>query len=519
MPTSPYRWLSRLGIGSSGEVWAAVRGGRELAVKVLKSKPGSAHAEALRREMRLGPILAGHPNIVAVDRVETVAGVLHLEMEWVRGPSLADVLTHRGERGEGPLPPSVVVPWAISVLEALDWAGSRVAPSQPSSFVHRDIKPANLLLDTDGRLRITDFGIARAEAELGFQTTHAGIVKGSPRYMAPEILAENKVDARADQFSLGAVLYQVLRGEPLYTGKDLASTLLEALEAEVEPRIDAWDGPLRLKKVLRTMLAKDPRHRYTNHRVAADALRALRLEGPSVQSMLPGLLAAVHAAEPDPAGPSMSLLPDLGDFLEEASTATTEVVPVDETMDLPSLELDADIPPVSALLADRDKGDTIPLRRPGRDGDPPTELSVTQQAYDRSLVRELLATDDGGVTAPIPRQAEDEEDTVVKSIDEIARELGLLEGHSLEEHTVASEEVPDPNTGTDTGVKDERTVVLPELDVPPPPPPRVPAAVPPPQGDTLPLWAYFAVGCSVMGLAVAMMIAGVAVGLFFAARA
>lgn len=499
-----------------------------MAVKLLKSREGSAHAEALRREMRLGPILAGHPNIVAVDHVESVDGALHLEMEWVRGPSLADVMSYRREHRQGPLPPSVVVPWAISVLEALDWAGSRVAPSQPSSFVHRDIKPANLLLDTDGRLRITDFGIARAEAELGFQTTTTGIVKGSPRYMAPEILAERNVDARADQFSLGAVIYELLTGETLYTARDLANTLIEALEADVEPRLDAWeDGPLRLKKALRTMLAKDPRHRFTNHRVAADSLRALRPEGPSLQGVLPQLLSAIRTDETSPAAPAITDLPELIPAADRSPTATDDILLGGNTVDLPSLEIDTDLPPVSALLADRDRGDTVPLRR-GAPGDPATVVSVTQQVYDRELIDQLLEPDseDTGVTKPIPVHPEDEEETVVKSLDELARELGMLEGHSLDEHTVASEEVPDPSTGTDvdllTDRGSERTVVLPDVQVAPPPPPRSgyvqPTPAPTENAGGLPWWAYAGVGCSVLGLALAVIVAGVAVGLFLASR-
>ncbi|MCO4745493.1 MAG: serine/threonine protein kinase [Proteobacteria bacterium] len=513
MQTSPYHWISRLGTGSSGEVWAAVRSGKEIAVKVLRSRPGSAHGEALRREMRLGPILAGHPNIVAVDRVEQVQGALHLEMEWVRGPSLADVLAWRAEKGQPPLPPSVVVPWAIQVLSALDWAGSRVAPTQPSSFVHRDIKPANLLLDTDGRLRITDFGIARAEAELGFQTTHAGTVKGSPRYMAPEILSEAKVDARADQFSLGAVMYQLMMGEPLYRGGDLAATLLEALEADVGPRLDAFNGPIRVRKILTTLLAKDRNHRYTNHRVAADALRALRLSGSGVQTYLPKLLEAVPVEIQDAGGPSLSRLPDLGGFAEYP-TGTDDIRLAADTLDLPSLDLDVSIPPVSALLADRDKGDTVPLRRGFLD-DPATERSVTHKGYSSDLARDLAALEDGSVTAPIPMH-DDEEDTVLKSMDELAHELSLL-GIGGDEHTVASIELPEESSLSETDGHNERTVVLPEVEVRAPPPPRTPVR-PPPQVDdgAIPVWVYGAVGCSFVLLALAVVIAGVAVGLLLA---
>ena len=227
--THPYQWRTLLGVGSSGEVWGAERDGAPIAVKVLKWVSNPAHAEALRREMRLGPMLAGHPNIVSIHRVVEVEGVLHLEMDWVRGPSLADVIDYWEQNNLEPLPPSVVIPWMVDVLRALDWAGRTVAPAKPSSFVHRDIKPANLMLTQKGVVRITDFGIARAEAELDFQATAAGVVKGSPRYMAPEILEESRVDARCDQFSLGSVLYRLLAGEPLYRSKELGATLLEAL--------------------------------------------------------------------------------------------------------------------------------------------------------------------------------------------------------------------------------------------------------------------------------------------------
>lgn len=530
LTTSPYRWITRLGTGSTGEVWGAEREGREIAVKLIRSRPGSAHAETLLREMRLGPMLAGHPNIVAVNHVESVEGVMHLEMEWVRGPSLAAVLYARARAGKGPLPPKVAVHWARSILEALDWAGSHVAPSQPSSFVHRDIKPANLLLDPSGEVRITDFGVARAEVELGFATTNTGIVKGSPRYMAPEVLAERHVDARADQFSLGAVLYELLTGETLYTSRDLANTLIEALEANVEPRLDAWGGPLRLKKSLRTMLAKDPGHRYTNHRVAAESLGALRLEGPSLAEILPDLL----TAEPLPvtgdlaasSSPRLSELPDLSSASAPTSSLTDDVLLDPRTSDVPSLDLELDM---ELLFAESDRGDTVPLKHPmhvpergGRStpehpGHPPESATQTRPLFTAELAAKLLENDDSSVTAPIAHGREDDEETEVKSMEDIARELGMLDLVMPDENTVTSVHPGEPEnstTGTDLVLEadDDRTAIL--INVAAPPPPR--PGFGPPAKRGLAWWTYAGVGCLVLIASLTAIAIGTAVGLYLA---
>jgi hypothetical protein len=288
--SSPYSWLRRLGSGSSGVVWAVERDGRQFAVKVLRAASGPAHREAIRRETRIGPLIADHEGIVAVRHVEEIGDVMHLEMDLVRGPSLAQVLKGRLDERRGPLPAAVVVPWMVQVLDALDWAAARIAPDKPASFVHRDIKPANLLLDPSGRVRVTDFGIARAEAELGFQTTQTGVVKGSPRFMAPEVILEKAPDGRADQFSVGVALFELLTGVPLYQGRDLPETILLAVAADVEKRLQIVRAPPELLVVLRRMLQKSPSDRYPDHRAAILALLSVPLTGPTVDELLPELL-------------------------------------------------------------------------------------------------------------------------------------------------------------------------------------------------------------------------------------
>jgi hypothetical protein len=140
-------------------------------------------------------------------------------------------------------------------------------------------------------VRITDFGIARAEAELGFQTTQSGIVKGSPRFMAPEVLLENNIAGHSDQFSVGVVLYELLTGVALYRGQTLPEILMLAMQANVDEQLAAIDAPRPLVAVLRRMLSRSPADRYPDHEQAALALASVPLVGVRVHHMLSELLA------------------------------------------------------------------------------------------------------------------------------------------------------------------------------------------------------------------------------------
>ena len=318
MQASPYRWLQRLGTGSVGEVWAARRDGDDVAVKVLKRAHSSDHAEAIQREMKLGPLLLGHPGVVAVRRVETVNGVLHLEMDWVKGPNLAQVLDGWRKHHHSGLPESIAVPWAVQVLETLHWVSARVAPDKPHTFVHRDIKPANLLLAPSGRVRITDFGIARVDAELGFQTTRAGVVKGSPRFMAPELLSDSDVDHRADQFSTAVVLYELLSGEPLYPARDVAGAILQAVQADTSRQLHRLKASDELKAVLARLLSKDRDGRYPDNHAAAKALASVPLQGEDIRHHIDEILFLTSEFDPDEVSLSV---PDVPQLKQEAPVA------------------------------------------------------------------------------------------------------------------------------------------------------------------------------------------------------
>ncbi|MBW1877012.1 MAG: serine/threonine protein kinase [Deltaproteobacteria bacterium] len=383
--TGPYRWLQHLGHGSTGEVWGAERGGREIAVKVFR---GAGHRstfeDAIRRETRIGSLIAGLRGVVAVQKVESLDGHLFLEMEWVHGPSLDQVLGGRLLAGLGPIPPSVAVEWAVQILDTLDAVARRVAPRRPLSFLHRDIKPGNLLLrPITGEACVTDFGVARAEAELGFETTATGIVKGSPRFLAPEAVRARVLDGRADQFAVAAVLYELLTGCPLYEAQDLPSILRLVVAADVATALEAVPGPPELTSVLRTMLSRDRDGRFPSAREAALALATIKLKGPVAREMLPQLLA--YATDEDGAHPfdGPASQEDSGPF---GSATLTQGDDEDTLIDHPDEETtlvsaDGSMPPEATWEPTEGEGPVLP------DYDADTEV------MDISPFRKVLEAD------------------------------------------------------------------------------------------------------------------------------
>jgi serine/threonine protein kinase len=285
-----HRWLSQVGEGASGEVWAASRDGVVVAVKVVRGAlEGSVVLDALRREVAVARKLADLPGVVVARDATAERGVVQLEMELVQGPDLARVLEGWLAARRQPLPTSLAVPWMVGVLRTLDAAGRLVSPDHPDSFVHRDVKPANLLLDPTGRLRLTDFGVARARDLADVQTTTTGVIKGTPRFMAPEVVTGQPVSASADQYSAAAVLFELVTGLRLVEGPSIGVVLAAVARGDVAARLEAVHD-VALAAVLRQMLARDPAARFADHAAAADALSGLSLSGPSLDALLPLLL-------------------------------------------------------------------------------------------------------------------------------------------------------------------------------------------------------------------------------------
>src|SRR5665213_62262 len=244
----PYEVLSPIGAGGMGEVWKArdTRLDRTVAIKTSKVE----FNERFEREARAVAAL-NHPHICQLYDV----GPNYLVMEFVDGASL-----------KGPMPLDRALALAIQLADAMDAAHRK-------GITHRDLKPANVLVTKSG-IKVLDFGLAKIEqrktvavgdATLTQAVTQQGAIVGTLQYMAPEQLqAKDNVDSRADIFSFGCVLYELLTGERAFNGSSAASVIAAILERPAPSIADV--APPALDRVLKTCLAKDPDDRWQTAR-------------------------------------------------------------------------------------------------------------------------------------------------------------------------------------------------------------------------------------------------------------
>ena len=273
-----------LGRGGMGAVWLGRDEvlGREVAVKRLGLAPGaeSPDLERAEREARLAARLS-HPHVVAVYDLVDEEQQQYLVMEYVEGTNLSGLL-----RARGPL-----LPDAAAAL--LGQAADALAAAHAAGIVHRDVKPSNMLVGEDGQLKLSDFGIARADADASL--TQTGLVTGSPAYLAPEVASGGTATDASDVWSLGASLFHALTGHPPYEVTDNVLVALFRIVHEEPPRVPdpGWLGP-----VLEATMHRDPAARWSMAQV-----RDFLLEGPSTVGGAVGLpegavdTAALPAAE------------------------------------------------------------------------------------------------------------------------------------------------------------------------------------------------------------------------------
>jgi eukaryotic-like serine/threonine-protein kinase len=252
-----------LGRGGMATVFLAhdLRHDRSVALKVLH--PDLARTlgpERFQREIKLAARLQ-HPHILSVHDSGEAAGHLWFTMPYVDGESLRDRLAR-----EGQLPVEDAVRITREAAAALDYAHRHDA-------VHRDIKPENILLTSDGDALVADFGIARALRGGGDALTQTGLTVGTPAYMSPEQASGGTVDARTDVYSLGSVLYEMLAGEPPFTGPSAQAIVARRLTEPVRPLRGVRESvPEPLEVAVLKALARAPADRYAT---AADFSRAL----------------------------------------------------------------------------------------------------------------------------------------------------------------------------------------------------------------------------------------------------
>ncbi len=285
-----YELGARLGSGGMAEVFAGYDRNlaRPVAIKLLKTDvPDPRARERFEREARTAAGFV-HPNAVTVYDVGDDGRRPYLVMELIEGRDLAELLAARG-----PLSPGQAARIADQMLAALGAAHER-------GLVHRDVKPGNVLVTRDGTAKLADFGIAKAAADATAGLTLTGQVMGTPRYLAPEQAAGEGATPRSDLYSAGVVLYEMLAGEPPFTGDTPVAIALAHQQAPVPPLTDRRPGvPPALVATVGRALEKDPERRFPD----AAAMRA------SLRGAPDGAATTVAAAAPTAVMPAEAAIP------------------------------------------------------------------------------------------------------------------------------------------------------------------------------------------------------------------
>jgi eukaryotic-like serine/threonine-protein kinase len=264
-----YHILSAIGAGAMGEVYLArdTRLDRQVALKILPPQftRSRERVARFRREAKAASAL-NHPNIITIYDIGEIGGIWFIAAELIEGVTLRQRLTAgRMELQE--------------VLGITVQCGSGLEAAHQAGIVHRDIKPENIMVRRDGLVKVVDFGLARV-AETGqesaVEASRAGAVIGTPRYMSPEQARGQKLDARTDIFSLGAVLYEMVAGEPAFPGATTAEVFAALLSSASRPPSECVKGiPEELDAIVAKVLQKDREARYQTMQAFAADLRAL----------------------------------------------------------------------------------------------------------------------------------------------------------------------------------------------------------------------------------------------------
>jgi len=282
---SHYKVIEKIGQGGMGEVYRAedTNLSREVAIKVLPEQ-FTKDPQRLARFEREAKLLASlnHPNIAAIYGFEKAEGVHFLALELVPGETLQELVA------KGPVP-------VEEALEVCRQIAEGVEAAHEKGVIHRDLKPANVKVTPEGKVKILDFGLAKAFEEetpdtdisqsptLTEEMTRAGVILGTAAYMSPEQAKGEEVDRRADIFAFGCVLYELLTGKRTFDGKTITETLGAIIHKEPD-----WDGlpastPWRIQELLRRCLTKDAHDRLRDIATVRIEVK-LALQEPATQS-------------------------------------------------------------------------------------------------------------------------------------------------------------------------------------------------------------------------------------------
>ena len=288
-----YEILEPIGKGGMGDVYRARDGklGRDVAIKVLPDE-FAKDEQRLRRFQREAKVLASlnHPNIAAIYGLEQSDDTHYLVLELVPGETLAARIAR------GPIPVTEALQIAIKVAEAVEEAHER-------GIVHRDLKPANIMLTPDGKVKVLDFGLAKAFVEetpgaddsmsptLTRDATRMGMILGTAAYMSPEQAKGKEVDKRTDIWAFGTVLFEMLSGRRAFAGEDVSETLAFVLTKELAWQLLPATTPAAVTQLLRRSVERDQKRRLRDigeARVAIEDALAQPSDVVEMQQAAPG---------------------------------------------------------------------------------------------------------------------------------------------------------------------------------------------------------------------------------------
>lgn len=325
-----YQIIKELGKGSMGVVYQAHDPNLDIQVALKVLRPDRVVSEAFVKRFLAEAKALGrldHPNIVRVYNVDEAEGTVYIAMEFIEGESLTDVM--QGKK----FSPEEIAKIGATVADALDYAHQK-------GIVHRDVKPSNILIRPDGRLKITDFGIARIEDPTGHQQTQAGEILGTPAYMSPEQVESHPVDGRSDLFSLGIILYELSTGARPFKGESLAGIFNSIIKEtpgqipELNPAI-----PRELSQVIMKCLQKSPAERFATGRALASALKDCVAKKEAVTAVTPA--AESRTKTTVIAAVIVITLVIIGGVFYSLKSKNAEAPPVEKKVVLASLKVDS----------------------------------------------------------------------------------------------------------------------------------------------------------------------------------
>lgn len=329
-----YLIVRELGKGAMGVVYEGLDPniGRRVAIKTARRDVLAASGmmdemmQRFLREARAAGAL-NHPNIITIYDADEEDGTAYIAMEFIEGCDLRRLVEQRRR-----LDLEEILEIGATVCDALDAAHRK-------GVVHRDIKPANILLPAEGGLKIADFGIAHvADSNL----TQEGALIGTPHYMSPEQFMGQKVDGRADLFSVGIILYELLTGEKPFTGEALSTVMHHVIKTTPVPPSELnFSVPKHLDRVLLKAMAKRPQDRYQDGRTMAAALRECAKPNPDyqvlgVEDIPPGATVYTASGRFDPAASHSVFQPESDLAIHKNETLGSVPAPVAESPGSPS---------------------------------------------------------------------------------------------------------------------------------------------------------------------------------------